>query len=156
LDSEHEKDRSDIVAATDLGESAVRRCLNNLRLAGIVEEVSKSSFVISPPFTEFIPDPGIELWAFEVKIEDWVQAFYQAMRYQSFAHRVWIVIPEEVVHRAARHAKRLRRFRVGLIAVDSNQARIRTLVQAPEHTPSSAAHYLFAVSTFLRKVHGAP
>ncbi len=152
LESNREHTGADLAESTGLSESGVRRCISDLRSAGIVEKVSDDSYVIAPPFADFVPNPGIELWAYELKLEDWVQAFYQALRYKAFAHRVWVVVPEDFVHRAERQNRRLLRFRVGLLAVDAKRRKVRTVIAAPEGAPASRADHLFATSSFLRKL----
>ncbi|MHA1279696.1 MAG: hypothetical protein ACTSQ8_21035 [Candidatus Helarchaeota archaeon] len=60
------------------------------------------------------------LIAFELKLEKWKQALYQAYRNSSFAHYSYVVVPLTTALRAAKQIHEFARRGIGLISVDES------------------------------------
>jgi hypothetical protein len=88
------------------------------------------------------------LCAFEFKLEDWKRAFYQALRYRTFSHRVFVVMPLNVFENLARHFDRFKRFNVGLIA-HNDDGTSRTMLRPRKRAPTSRSNYIRAVGEFI-------
>ena len=67
-----------------------------------------------------ISDRNGFLIAFEMKLEKWKQALYQAYRNSSFAHYSYVVVPSKTALRAAKQTHEFIRRGVGLISVDES------------------------------------
>ncbi len=103
--------------------------------AKLAQATSTGAFVLGGSF----PTSSVELCAFEFKLRDWNRAFYQALRYRSFAHRVYIVMPPATTHRLIEIADRFRVFGIGLIehaADGTSHRRILARKQRPRSRPS--------------------
>lgn len=108
-----------------------------------------------------LPELGIAdyLWAsvsgrldaFEFKLVDWRKGATQAMRYRSYAHRSFLVMPPTAANRAAQHLESFERLGIGLWSFDVEQGRIVRLHTPEESTPLSAHAYDIATSILLRK-----
>ncbi len=89
--------------------------------------------------------PEAEVVAFEFKLENWKRAFYQATRYRSFAHRVYVVLPANIVHRCNPMLDVFRIQNVGLLTHHPETGASRVLV-SNKKSPRSRANYLKALA----------
>jgi len=108
-----------------------------------------------------LPELGIAdyLWAsssgrldaFEFKLTDWRKGATQAMRYRSYAHRVFLVMPPVPALRAAQHLEAFRDLEIGLWAFHVLTGEIeRHFTPAPLVPLNSKAHEA-AISILSRK-----
>ena len=130
---------------TGLTHPVVRRSLTALQSLGFVTRTPSDAFVLSPQF----PAIDWELWAFELKLEDWQRALYQALQYRAFAHRVAVVFPERWAHRLEARAQTFRKLSVGAIALNEDNGAIRFIVRPTKSQPASRFHHLYALGRFL-------
>ena len=72
------------------------------------------------------------LVAFEMKLEKWKQALFQAYRNSSFAHYSYVVLPLETAKRAANHEYEFIRRGVGLCAVGDEEITIEITARRSE------------------------
>ena len=131
--------------ASGLSSPVIRRALFELLALRLVVRSGKSGYVLSPTF----PAAKWELWAFEVKIDKWQRALFQALQYRAFAHRVCIVMPERWVHRVESRRDLFRSLKVGIIAIDEVSGAIRPILRPRKGAPASQFHHLFALGKFL-------
>ncbi|WP_430450869.1 hypothetical protein [Rhodopirellula europaea] len=89
--------------------------------------------------------PQAEVVAFEFKLEHWQRAFYQATRYRSFAHRVYVVLPANVAHRCEPMHDAFRVQNIGLLAHDPAEGATRILASS-KRAPKSRANYWKALA----------
>ncbi len=89
--------------------------------------------------------PEAEVVAFEFKLEDWKRAFYQAIRYRSFAHRGYVVLPANVVHRCDPMLDVFRAQNIVLLSHHPSDGATR-IVPSVKNLPKSRANYLKALA----------
>jgi len=130
---------------TKLSPSTFRKAISDLQEAALVETTATGTYIQSPRVSEI----QIDLWAFEVKVEDWQRALYQALQYQAFAHRVVVVYPERWIQRIEKQAARFRKLSIGVVAVDDENESCRIVVTPKKNRPRSRRHYLYALGRFL-------
>jgi hypothetical protein len=119
-----------------------------LRASGFsLPVVRRLTYVLSSSF----PKIQWELWAFEIKVDHWQRALYQALQYRAFAHRVTVVLPERWVHRAEHNINRFSLLNVGVIALDVDKKAIRFINRPKKRSPASRFHNLFALGKFLHE-----
>jgi len=68
-----------LVKETGLSMQVFRRCIATLESLKLVERHSGSGYSLS----RYFPKMNWELWAFEVKVDHWRRALYQALRYRA-------------------------------------------------------------------------
>jgi hypothetical protein len=137
-----------LLKKSGLSDTILKRGLNKLIIAGLITKTGKSSFKLSPNIKKF----NIEFWAFELKINNWQRAFYQALQYKAFAHIVFVVISEKWSHRVEKQISKFRYFNVGLIAIDHQSSKIRIIYRPQKQTPSSRIHYYYAVGKLMKTI----
>jgi len=87
-----------------------------------------------------------EIIAIEAKLKDWKRGFYQANRYKAFADKTYLAIPSNISHLVNRDM--LRKHNVGLITLDVDANKKRTLIVPKKKNPLNADKRNFAVEFF--------
>lgn len=108
-----------------------------------------------------LPELGIAdyLWAsssgrldaFEFKLTDWRKGATQAMRYRSYAHRTFLVMPLAPARRAAQHLEAFQSLEIGLWAFDPNSGEIERHFTPGPSVPLNATAHEAAMSILWRK-----
>jgi len=129
-----------ISQVTGLVEKTIRKHLRELLELGLVERDSIGELFLGKNFK--LPD--IEIWAFEVKLHDWKRAFYQALRYRGFSHRIIVVMPAENLKIPTKNINLFREMNVGLMSIDQH-GKLEFIEKPLREEPSSKKHYLYAL-----------
>lgn len=130
-----------LLKASGVMRATFRPVLARLIDVELVAEHGQASFVLGSAFPEWT----MELCAFEFKLTNWRRAFYQALRYRAYAHRVYIVMPPSSVGPALEHEDRFHKFGIGLIEHD-DRGRSETLVRVRKGEPHSRSSYVRAMA----------
>lgn len=123
-----------------------RRWLEELINAGLVRDLGDGRYVLGPQFAM----PQIEICSFEFKLDNWKRAFYQAKRYRTFSHRVFVVMPVKAVQRVNGALEHFRRFNVGLIAHDTD-GRFQRILPSVKREPISRTCFIRALGLLLNQ-----
>lgn len=129
-----------------LSKSRLNHAIDELHSARLIKVDSRGGHSLF--FAPRVPKP--ELCVFEIKLDKWRRAIYQATQYRAAAHRVAIVMPSNAVDRINGEADRLRAFEIGLISLDFESGELKTIVHPVKDKPLSARHYYFALGKYLR------
>jgi DNA-binding transcriptional ArsR family regulator len=121
-----------------------RRWLAELLRAGLVSSPREDRYVLGPRFSL----PEIEICSFEFKLENWKRAFYQAKRYRTFSHRVFVVMPPRAGARVNGSLEHFRTFNIGLITHDADGTSQRVL-PSRRREPVSRAGLIRALGMLL-------
>lgn len=73
------------------------------------------------------------LLAFEAKLSDWKRAYFQAYRNAAYADRVYVLLPENTVHRALKDREEFEFRGIGLCSF--NGLTISVLIEPAEQDP---------------------
>jgi hypothetical protein len=139
--------RHDYLEVSSGVSSAVfRRSLLQLIAADLVLEAGNRRYVLGPSFRV----PPIEICSFEFKLNDWRRALYQAKRYRSFSHRVYVVAPPSTVNRMTTSQDTFRRFGIGIIAHGLEGISKRVLA-CRKRAPISRHNFIQAVGMLIHQ-----
>tara|TARA_R110001592_G_scaffold14027_1_gene63653 strand:- start:317 stop:1009 length:693 start_codon:yes stop_codon:yes gene_type:complete len=130
-----------------VSETTFRRSLGYLTEAKLIALVEERGYVLG----DRAKMPEAEIVAFEFKLENWKRAFYQATRYRSFSHRVYVVLPENVVHRCESMLDVFRVQNIGLLSHSPHTGASRVLPSS-KRQPRSRANYLKALAMLHEEV----
>jgi len=133
-------------AQTGLSNGVFENAVSELRTAKVVKTKRNKNRELV--FASNIP--VAEVCVFELKLEKWQRAVFQAQQYRAAANRVAIVMPAQFIHRIEPFAVRLREFGVGVISLDTNSGDFRTLIHPSKNRPLSMQHYYFALGNYLK------
>jgi len=89
-----------------------------------------------------------EVCSFEFKLNNWKRALYQAKRYLSFSHRVYVVLPHERLSRVEDHLDRFSTFNIGLILHDG-EGYSETVLYSRKRAPKSKPNLIRAYGMLL-------
>lgn len=96
--------------------------------------------------------PEVEICSFELKLKNWQRALYQATRYRSFSHRVFVVMPEDAAKPAFENKDSFRKANVGLIT-HTRTGHSKVLIRPSKRTPNAAYRKLMALGMLSEQVN---
>lgn len=129
---------------TGLGKSTIKKHTIELIEFGLIDKISNGSMKLSKLFSP----PKITLWAFEVKLNNWKRAFYQAVHYRGCAHYVAIVMPFENLMSLPEKIKSLRQMNIGLISINQ-KGKVEVLHKPKRGKPLSKVSYYHCLGAIL-------
>jgi len=120
-----------------------RKWLRALLEAGFIVETSDHRFrtISSRVF------PIVEICSFELKLKDWRRALYQATRYRSFSHRVFVVMPSERANVAFRYQDSFRKANIGLVSHNAT-GDTKVLIRPVKRQPNAEYRTIMALGMF--------
>jgi hypothetical protein len=140
-----------LLAKSGVAPATFRHWLLELVKAELVRDVGNRRYVLGPQFAQ----PQIEICSFEFKLENWKRAFYQAKRYRTFSHRVFVVMPTRTAQRVNGALEHFRRFNVGLITHDPD-GRSETILPSVKRDPISRTSFIRALGMLLDQGQVSP
>lgn len=140
LESDSPKAEEFLSVRLGVGRPTFRRAIRSLLDAEIIEQDDSGDFSLCSSFRF----PKIEIRSFEFKLDNWRRAFQQALRYRSFSHRVYVVMPADRAHRPMSKADQFRTFNVGLISHDDD-GNSRILIASECRPPRSTMNFVQAI-----------
>ena len=129
-----------LVRQSGLARRTVCRALARLARAGLVLRTPSGSYLLAPAWCP----PPVEIWAFELKVNDWRRALFQALQCRAFANYVVAVFPSQRRKLAQRHIDKFKRLNVGVMLLDVEAMEAEILSRPSKNGPSSRLHYLHA------------
>jgi DNA-binding transcriptional ArsR family regulator len=118
----------------------LRKWLRALAEAGLIEKDAEDFYSLIPPRKM----PKVEICSFELKLKNWQRALYQATRYRSFSHRVFVVMPLCSAELAYKHKQLFERANVGLVSHDTS-GQSRVLVRPKTRRPHATYRTIMAI-----------
>ena len=126
--------------------ATLRHALRELTRCGLITEREPKRFVLEQDL--WFSD--LEICSFEFKLTNWKRALYQATRYRSFSHRVFVVLPPETLRVTAPHIDRFRILNVGLI-VHGRDGQSKEIFRPRKQSPASRHTLLRAIGMLLER-----
>ncbi|HEV2135867.1 MAG TPA: hypothetical protein VGR47_16635 [Terracidiphilus sp.] len=118
----------------------LRRSLHALMDAELIEQSNDKEYRI----TRRNRLPGVEICSFELKLKNWHRALYQATRYRSFSHRVFVVMPTDAARAAYKHREMFNKANIGLVAHEASGVS-HVLVRPEKRRPYSSHRTIMAI-----------
>jgi len=129
---------------TGLTHGTVRSALGDLSAAGLVVERDTDRFVLG----DQAELPQAFVCAFEFKLKNWRRAVFQATRYRTFSHRVFVVMPLDSIGPALKNLETFTALNIGLIGHDPDGVST-VLSLTKRQRPRSRHHYIRAIGMLL-------
>jgi len=114
-------------------------------LLGLIKEIDNDLYVVKNKLPPTISD----FFAFEVKLSDWKSGFYQSLRYKNFAHKSYLAISSDFIHRVDK--KLLISNNIGLLSVSVNKTSI--VINPKKKKPNDEVAFYFSGENFTKKVY---
>jgi hypothetical protein len=141
-----------LTRCSGLSPRTVRDALEALLKVDLAKSADTASFLRGDRLIHL----DTELWAFEVKVDNWQRALFQALQYRAFADRVAVAMASDYVHRVRRRVDLFRSLRIGLLAVDASARSIEVVLPPVKSRPASRFHRLQALGRFLTALRENP
>jgi len=123
-----------------VGTQTFDRAIRDLVHVELIQQTKDELFLLTPK----LDLPDIEICAFEFKLENWKRAFFQASRYRTFAHRVYVVVPTPIIKRTEKLWDSFRLQNIGLLSHDIKNGTQRVL-SSQKRNPRSRSNYFQAL-----------
>ncbi len=120
--------------------STLRYWLNRLENENLISRIDENKYVLSSNFYL----PKAEILSYEFKLNNWKRALFQATRYRTFSHQVFVVMPPESSHLISKNIDIFKRFNVGIMTHDIN-GRTKTIFSPRKQMPLSRVNFLMAL-----------
>ena len=131
-----------VISNSCLSRDVVRIALAQLEQAGIITRNDRRSISL---FTDLDTLP-IELWAFELKLNNWKRALYQALQFKTYADRIITVFPMERERVLINNLDYFSRMGIGVFLFDTSNKDLKILNRHRKTKPTSRDHYFYALS----------
>ena len=129
-----------LLTRSGVSKRTFRYWLDSLSETELVQEVSEDRWILGPDFCF----PEMEICSFEFKLDKWKRALYQAKRYRTFSHRVFVVMPPESVSSALEARETFERFNIGLMTHDAD-GESKVLIPSRKREPISRHRFIMAL-----------
>lgn len=131
---------SDLQRCVGVTAPVFRKWLRELLASGLIVKTKKDT--IKAGLIRSIPN--VEICSFELKLTNWQRALYQAIRYRTFSHRVFVVMPYDAIRMATANKQAFEKANVGLIAHDKHCGS-EVLIRPQKRSPQSAQRAIMAL-----------
>jgi hypothetical protein len=138
-----------LLASAGVSSRVLRNCVSELIALGLVEKVERSVLRLA----EDCPPLEWDLWAFELKVDHWQRALFQACQYHAFAQHSVVVLAERWIHRVDQRLDRFKALGVGLFALDVDLRSLRVILPPRTRLPAYRWHHLYALGKILVQGH---
>lgn len=118
----------------------LQKWLRALAKAGLIEKGAGDFYSLIVPRKM----PKVEICSFELKLKNWQRALYQATRYRSFSHRVFVVMPRCSAELAYRHKHLFEKANIGLVSHETS-GQSRLLVRPKTRPPHATYRTIMAI-----------
>jgi hypothetical protein len=136
-----------LLCKTGVTAKTLRAALRTLTKEDLIRQTPTGGYVLHPKFEL----PAIEIHAFEFKLHNWRRALYQATRYKSFSHRVYVVLPPAAGQRAIANKRLFTGLNIGLVVHDPN-GESDYVLQPRRRTPPARYRYIMAIGMIIKNL----
>lgn len=128
-----------IVKKTGLSQRIVIKELNYLCRLGICEKNNTGSY----KFVENFEMPIAHIHSFELKMNNWKRALFQAVRYKTFSEYTSIVMPFEKEQILLKNIDSFKASNIGALLFDAENFQIKILYRAKKNSAISLQHLYY-------------
>lgn len=130
-----------LLKCTGVSLPVLRKWIGELRFHELLIETKDQRFTAGQLARTL---PMVEICSFELKLKNWQRALYQATRYRSFSHRVFVVMPEDGAAAAFENRSSFIKANVGLIS-HSKTGHSEVLVRPSKRKPHATYRTIMAL-----------
>ncbi|MBC8465846.1 hypothetical protein H8D57_02370 [bacterium] len=131
-----------LVNNTEFSEDSIKRSLNQLVNYSHVERINTNSYRLANNATH----AKIELWVFELKLDNPKRAVFQAMQSRTYSNHSIIVIPPSQEKYYKRYIVPMKRWGIGLATFDPNSVKFCMLRRGRTSRSLNVQHKIYALS----------
>jgi len=122
--------------------SSIVKYLRLLIATGFIKKTSQNSFILS----KIIENLEIEIYAFELKINNPKRAIFQAQQFRFFAGRSFIIVPPNQTRNYERFKPTIKRWGIGLYSFDPLESKLTVSIRSRKGKPLSKQQQFYTLS----------
>ena len=121
---------------TGLSKNTLQKELLNLSRKKIVMQNEHGSYTISEKY--YIPE--MKIYSFELKLDNWKRALFQAIRYKTFSEYTYVVMPSDKKELLKKKIDIFKENNIGILLFDTKNDDIEVLYRARKNEDRSKSH----------------
>lgn len=131
-----------LVERSEFSADSVKRSLSDLLFSGHIQKTETGSYILDPVSGQFC----VEIWAFELKLNNPKRAVFQAQQNRAFAECSIIVVPPGQARNYRRYSETMKRWGIGLATFDP-LTRWFSVTRRPRKSRAfSRQHQIYAIA----------
>ena len=138
-----------LVTHSEFSQDSIKRALRQFIASGHVEGTQTGSYRLGSAATQ----PQVELWSFELKLNNPKRAIFQAQQSRAYADRAIIVVPVGQERNYDRYIETMKRWSIGLATFDPISSKFRLLRRGRVSLAFNRQHKIYALSQLLSVSH---
>lgn len=131
-----------LIERSEYSVGSIKRSIKQLLDSGHVEKTQKGSYILGDATGKF----QVEIWAFELKLNNTKRAVFQAQQSCAFAERSIIVVPPGQAKNYERYSETIKRWGIGLAVFDPITKRFSIKKRPRKSKANSRQHKIYAIA----------
>lgn len=128
-----------IAKKTGISENSLIRDLCILQNRNILEQDRYGNYRLAENFVI----PKLSIFSFELKLENWKRALFQAIRYKTFSEFSYVVMPKEKVALLKKNIDFFKQSNIGIAVYDERKDTLETIYRATKNKNISKSHLYY-------------
>ena len=137
-----------ILKKTGMTKTSTNKELGYLLKLKIVDRNEKGLYKIN----SWAEMPSVRISSFELKLENWKRAFFQALRYKMFSDYTYIVMPITKKDILEKNKNVFVENNIGIVLYDHLEGRLKVLNRPRRNTTISPIHYWYMVGRLMNEM----
>jgi len=130
---------------TGLSLKTVKRILKQLEYQQIIKRLDSGGIIVGPKWKS----PNFDLWAFELKLNNWKRALFQASQYRTFATNITVVFPTERKKTIIENLNKFRKMKIGVMLFDISKNNYEIILKPNKIKSTSKRFYFHTIGTLM-------
>lgn len=128
-----------IAKKTGISENSLIRDLCILQNRNILEQDRYGNYRLVENFVI----PKLSIFSFELKLENWKRALFQAIRYKTFSEFSYVVMPKEKIALLKKNIDFFKQSNIGIAVYDERKDTLETIYRATKNKNISKSHLYY-------------
>lgn len=128
-----------IVKKTGISENSLIKDLVFLQNKNMIEQDRYGNYKLYESFVI----PKMSIFSFELKLENWKRALFQAIRYKTFSEFSYVVMPYEKMTLLKKNVDYFKQSNIGIVVYDERENTLETIYRATKNKNISKSHLYY-------------
>lgn len=137
-----------LLKKTGMSKASINKELGYLLKLEIVDRNDNGLYKIN----DWADMPSVKISSFELKLENWKRALFQALRYKMFSDYTYVVMPVEKRDILEKNKKVFSENNVGIVLYDHLKRKLEIMNRPRKNTMISPIHYWYMVGRLMHEI----
>ena len=138
-----------ILKKTGMNTNSINRELSYLLKMKIIDRNDRGLYKIN----SWVDMPTIKISSFELKLENWKRAFFQALRYKMFSDYAYVVMPINKKDILEKNKKVFVENNIGIILYNQSEEELVILNRPKKNKTMSSVHYCYMIGKLMNEMN---